>query len=132
MNAASVAIALCLVISSDPYDPIHTSHNAAVTIKYTVRTLILRIHTHADCRVFEGDICISDKQWKYLNRRVNSDPAPLGSKSDSHAPRRGQRAVVKVELLKWIDGVVPYVLADDLSKFNPLIVIISLINGLVY
>ena len=71
--------------------------------------------------MFEGDICISDKQWKYLNRRVNPDPATLGSKSDSHAPRRGQRAVVKLELLKWIDGVVPYVLADDLSELNPLI-----------
>lgn len=71
--------------------------------------------------MFEGDICISDKQWEHLNHRVSPIPSSLGSLSDSHAPRRVQRAVVKVDLLKWIDGMVPYVLADDLSELNLLI-----------
>ena len=81
----------------------------------------VRIHTHAGCRVFEGDICINDEQWEHLNHRVSPIPSPLSSQSGSHAPQRVQRAVVKLDLLKWIDGVVPYVLADDLSELNPLI-----------
>ncbi len=108
----------CLVISNDPYDPIHITRTTMI-IRYMCAYSRAHTHTHAGCHVFEGDICVSDKQWKYLNRRVSPDPSPLGSKSDSHhAPQRGQRAVVKVELLKWIDGVVPYVLADDLSELN--------------
>ena len=77
----------------------------------------MHIHTPAGCHVFEGDICISDKQWKHLNHRVSPIPSPLGSQLD--APQRVQRAVVKMDLLKWINGVVPYVLADDLSELNP-------------
>ena len=71
--------------------------------------------------MFEGDICVSDKQWNYLNHRVSPLPSSaLGSQAGSHTQRRVQRAVVKMELLKWNDGVVPYVLADDLSELNPI------------
>ena len=78
-------------------------------------------HTCTGCRMFEGDICVSDKQWNYLNHRVSPLPSALGSQAGSHAQQRVQRAVVKMELLKWNDGVVPYVLADDLSELNPII-----------
>ena len=64
--------------------------------------------THPGCRVFEGDICVTDKEFKHLNRE--SFP------SDSLSNPRAERAVVKKEFMKWIDGVVPYVFAPDLSE----------------
>lgn len=61
--------------------------------------------------MFEGDICITNDQWEH----VNQDPIPPPDPSDPHAP---QRAVVKMEIFKWIDGVMPYVLAADLSELE--------------
>ena len=72
--------------------------------------------------MFEGDICISDKQWEHLNHRISPvSSSSLDYESDSQSPQRIQRAVVNKDFLKWINGVVPYVLADDLSELNPII-----------
>ena len=76
---------------------------------------ILNCACIAGCRVFEGDICVTDEEWKHLN----SETDPPKSVSDSQAPQtRPERAVVKREFMKWIDGVVPYALAPTLSEFK--------------
>ena len=107
--------ALWLTASSDPYNSIHISYN--ITCIHTYANM--HTHTHTGCHVFEGDICVSDKQWEHLNHRIV--PTLSHGSPDSLAHGRVQRAVVKMELLKWFDGVVPYVLNDDLSELIPLI-----------
>ena len=73
--------------------------------------LMINIRTY---RVFEGDICVNDEEWEHLNHETVIIPAL----SDSSVASRAKRAVVKLELLKWIDGIVPYVLAPDLSELK--------------
>lgn len=62
--------------------------------------------------MFEGDICVTEKEWKHLNQES------FPSDSLSNPRPRDKRAVVKKEFMKWINGVVPYVLAPELSKLT--------------
>ena len=61
--------------------------------------------------LFQGDIVLTDEQKEAV--KYSKQPPSPPSPSDPHAP---QRSVIKLEIYKWIGGVVPYELSSELSK----------------
>lgn len=62
----------------------------------------------AGLKLYDGDIVLSEEQKSLLHSHEDS-----GDKTSN----RQARAVVMLSSEKWLDGVVPYVLSDELSEY---------------